>query len=118
MAVRPDTIWDTIERILVGLVGALAMIVGLVQVVGRYLFPALAISWAEEVIVYLIVWGVMIISSQPSARMAMYGPSGAARWCRRRATMDGGVQLHRGIGVLRGYGVVRLADRRYLPAAG
>ncbi len=40
------------------------MVVGIVQVVGRYFFPALAISWAEEVIVYLVVWGVMIVSSQ------------------------------------------------------
>ncbi len=40
------------------------MLVGLVQVLGRYLWPALAISWAEEVIVYLIVWAVMIVSSQ------------------------------------------------------
>ncbi len=63
-AARPDTIWDTIERTLVGLLGALAMIVGVIQVLGRYFFPALAISWAEEVIVYLVVWGVMIISSQ------------------------------------------------------
>jgi C4-dicarboxylate transporter, DctQ subunit len=60
----PDTVWDTIERTLVGLLGAIAMMVGIVQVVGRYFFPALAISWAEEVIVYLVVWGVMIISSQ------------------------------------------------------
>jgi C4-dicarboxylate transporter DctQ subunit len=57
-------VWDRIERILVGLLGALAMLVGLVQVLGRYLWPALAISWAEEVIVYLIVWAVMIVSSQ------------------------------------------------------
>ena len=64
MAARPDTIWDTIERTLVGLLGAIAMLVGIVQVAGRYFFPSLAISWAEEVIVYLIVWGVMIISSQ------------------------------------------------------
>ncbi len=56
--------WDRIERVLVGLLGALAMLVGLVQVLGRYLWPALAISWAEEVIVYLIVWAVMIVSSQ------------------------------------------------------
>ena len=59
-----DTLWDRIERTLVGLLGAIAMIVGVVQVVGRYFFPAYAISWAEEVIVYLVVWGVMIISSQ------------------------------------------------------
>lgn len=59
-----DTFWDRIERTLVGLLGAIAMVVGVVQVVGRYFFPQYAISWAEEVIVYLVVWGVMIISSQ------------------------------------------------------
>ena len=64
MGARPDTIWDTVERTLVGLLGALAMLVGLVQVLGRYFFPSMAISSAEEVIVYLVVWGVMIISSQ------------------------------------------------------
>jgi C4-dicarboxylate transporter DctQ subunit len=64
MPARKDTIWDRIERIVVGLLGALAMIIGLLQVIGRYFFPAHAISWAEEVIVYLIVWAVMIISSQ------------------------------------------------------
>jgi C4-dicarboxylate transporter, DctQ subunit len=58
------SVWDTIERTLTGLLGAIAMVVGIVQVVGRYFFPAMAISWAEEVIVYLVVWGVMIISSQ------------------------------------------------------
>jgi C4-dicarboxylate transporter DctQ subunit len=63
-AARPNTIWDTIERTIVGLLGLLAMLVGLVQVLGRYFFPQFAISWAEEVIVYLVVWGVMIISSQ------------------------------------------------------
>jgi C4-dicarboxylate transporter DctQ subunit len=59
-----DTIWDTIERMLVGILGAIAMLVGLIQVLGRYFFPADAFSYAEEVIVYLIVWAVMIISSQ------------------------------------------------------
>jgi C4-dicarboxylate transporter DctQ subunit len=61
---RKDTWWDRVERTLVGVLGALAMVVGVIQVVGRYFFPAYAISWAEEVIVYLVVWGVMIISSQ------------------------------------------------------
>jgi C4-dicarboxylate transporter DctQ subunit len=64
MAPARDTIWDRIERTLVGVLGALAMIIGLVQVLGRYFFPASAISWAEEVIVYLVVWAVMIVSSQ------------------------------------------------------
>ena len=32
--------------------------------VGRYFDPARAISYAEEVIVYLIIWAIMIVSSQ------------------------------------------------------
>jgi C4-dicarboxylate transporter, DctQ subunit len=80
--------WDRVERTLVGLLGAVAMIVGVVQVVGRYFFPAYAISWAEEVIVYLVVWGVMIISSQlvrtdghvrPDLVLRLVGPRGQ-RW--------------------------------------
>lgn len=57
-------IWDRIEQTLVGLLGALALIVGAVQVIGRYITPEYAISSAEEIIVYLIVWAVMIVSSQ------------------------------------------------------
>lgn len=64
MQLRQDTIWDTIERTTVGLLGGLAMLIGVIQVAGRYFFPEHAISYAEEVIVYLIVWGVMIVSSQ------------------------------------------------------
>ena len=64
MKQRPDTIWDTIERTVTGLLGLLAMLIGIVQVTGRYFFPQYAISYAEEVIVYLVVWAVMIISSQ------------------------------------------------------
>jgi C4-dicarboxylate transporter DctQ subunit len=56
--------WDGIEQTLVGLLGALTLIVGAVQVIGRYVDPEHAISWAEEVIVYLAVWAVMIVSSQ------------------------------------------------------
>jgi C4-dicarboxylate transporter, DctQ subunit len=59
-----DALWDKAERLLIGLLGALAMLVGLVQVVGRYVAPRYAISWAEEVIVYLIVWGIMLAASQ------------------------------------------------------
>lgn len=85
---KPDTLWDRLERILVGLLGACAMLVGLVQVLGRYLFPEHAISWAEEVIVYLMVWGVMIVSSQlvrtdghvrPDLVLRIL-PPGAQRW--------------------------------------
>lgn len=56
--------WDWIEETLVGLLGLIALAIGLLQVVGRYFDPAHAISYAEEVIVYLIIWAIMIVSSQ------------------------------------------------------
>src|ERR1700689_1107532 len=56
--------WDKIEETLVGLLGLIALVIGLLQVIGRYIDPARAISYAEEVIVYLIIWAIMIASSQ------------------------------------------------------
>jgi C4-dicarboxylate transporter DctQ subunit len=53
--------WDKFEETLVGL---LALVIGLLQVIGRYFDPARAISYAEEVIVYLVIWAIMIVSSQ------------------------------------------------------
>jgi len=57
-------IWGLIEQTIVGLLGLFALLAGTVQVIGRYFDPEHAISWAEEVIVYLIIWAVMIVSSQ------------------------------------------------------
>ena len=57
-------LWDTIEQMLVGLLGACALVVGMVQIIGRYVAPSHAISWAEEGIVYLMIWAIMITSSQ------------------------------------------------------
>jgi C4-dicarboxylate transporter DctQ subunit len=55
--------WDWIERIIVGLLGAFALVIAVLQVFGRYIDPADAITWAEEVIVYIAVWAVMIVAS-------------------------------------------------------
>jgi C4-dicarboxylate transporter DctQ subunit len=63
-AVRVMGWWDWIEETLVGLLGLVALVIGLLQVIGRYIDPARAISYAEEVIVYLIIWAIMIVSSQ------------------------------------------------------
>lgn len=63
-AARFFATWDWIERTLVGALGAFALVIAAVQVFGRYIDPAGAITWAEEVIVYVAVWAVMIISSQ------------------------------------------------------
>jgi C4-dicarboxylate transporter, DctQ subunit len=61
---RAFVIWDRAERLLVGLLGAAALVIAVVQVFGRYINPAGAINWAEEVIVYVAVWAVMLVASQ------------------------------------------------------
>lgn len=57
-------VWDWVENTLAGLLGAGALLIGVVQVVGRYFVPEHAITWAEEVIVYLAIWAIFIVSSQ------------------------------------------------------
>ena len=57
-------IWDRIEETLVGLLGLIALAIGLWQVIGRYFAPERAISYAEEVTVYLVIWAIMFVSSQ------------------------------------------------------
>ncbi len=64
MVQRLLRLWDRGERIVVGLLGLAALALALWQVLGRYLFPREAIGYAEEVIVYLIIWAVMLISSE------------------------------------------------------
>ena len=81
-------LWDRVERTLVGILGATALLIAVVQVFGRYIDPAHAITWAEEVIVYIAVWAVMIIASQlvrgdghvrPDLVLRLLRP-GAQRW--------------------------------------
>jgi C4-dicarboxylate transporter, DctQ subunit len=55
--------WVWLERTLVGLLGGFAMVIAVLQVFGRYIDPEHAITWAEEVIVYIAVWAVMIVAS-------------------------------------------------------
>jgi C4-dicarboxylate transporter DctQ subunit len=57
-------IWDRAEQTLAGLLGLAALALALWQVVSRYVLPQHAISCAEEVIVYLMIWAIMILSSQ------------------------------------------------------
>lgn len=57
-------IWDRAEQTLVGVLGLAALGFALWQVLSRYLFPRKSIGFAEEVVVYLVVWAIMIVSSQ------------------------------------------------------
>ena len=57
-------IWDRAEQTLVGALGLAALAFALWQVLSRYLFPRESIGFAEEVVVYLVVWAIMIVCSQ------------------------------------------------------
>jgi C4-dicarboxylate transporter DctQ subunit len=63
-ASRALRIWDILEQTLVGLLGLCALVIGVWQVISRYFIPTRSISYGEEVTVYLIVWAIMIVSSQ------------------------------------------------------
>jgi len=56
--------WNRAEQTLVGVFGLVALAFALWQIVSRYFFPRQSISYAEEVIVYLLIWAIMIVSSQ------------------------------------------------------
>ena len=56
--------WNRAEQALVGVLGLSALAFALWQVLSRYLFPQASISYAEEAIVYLLIWAIMIISDQ------------------------------------------------------
>ena len=81
-------VWDWVERIIIGVLGAAALGIAVVQVFGRYITPAHSITWGEEVIVYIAVWAVMIAGSQlvstdghvrPDLVLRLLRP-GAQRW--------------------------------------
>ena len=57
-------LWDRAEQSLAGLLGLAAPALALWQVVSRYFAPRHAISFGEEVVVYLMIWAIMIVSSQ------------------------------------------------------
>ena len=56
--------WDRLEQTLVGLLGLCAMGVGMWQILGRYFDSSLSSGWGDEVIIYLLIWSIMIVSSQ------------------------------------------------------
>jgi C4-dicarboxylate transporter DctQ subunit len=81
-------IWNRLEQTLVGMLGLAALAFALWQVGSRYFFSRQSISYAEEVIVYLMIWAIMIVSSQlvrtnshvrPDLVLNVV-PAGVARW--------------------------------------
>src|SRR4051794_31421025 len=80
--------WDRLEQTLVGLLGLSALAFALWQIFSRYLLPRESIGYAEEIVVYLMVWAIMLVSSQlvrtdshvrPDVVLNLV-PAGVARW--------------------------------------
>jgi len=57
-------LWDRLERLLIGLLGAGALLVGTYQVIGRYAAPQYASGWSDEVTVYCAIWAIFVATSQ------------------------------------------------------
>jgi C4-dicarboxylate transporter DctQ subunit len=80
--------WDRAEQAIVGVLGLAALAIALWQVLSRYFFPQQSISYAEEVMVYFLVWAIMIVSSQLVSTdshvrpdiVRNIVPAGVARW--------------------------------------
>ena len=56
-------IWNGTERTLLGLLGGIALVLSGYEILTRYLFPQHAPDWGEEVIVYVVMWGVFMSGS-------------------------------------------------------
>ena len=57
------TVWDTLELYLAGTLAGTAVAFAFYQVIMRYVFNR-APEWAEESVMYLIIWSVYVISSK------------------------------------------------------
>jgi C4-dicarboxylate transporter DctQ subunit len=57
-------VWNRVERLLTGLFGLSALAIGTYAVIGRYIDQRIAFTYAEEVVVYLMVGAVFLAASQ------------------------------------------------------
>lgn len=58
------SLWNRIELFVIGVQGALALLLALYVMATRYLIPEWSIDWGEELIVYLLVWAIWLSSSR------------------------------------------------------
>ncbi len=79
-------LWDRAEQAIVGVLGLQAIALALWQVLSRCCFAQRSIGHTEEVMIYLLIWAIMIMSNQlvrtdvrPDIVRSVV-PAGAARW--------------------------------------
>lgn len=56
-------LWNRAERWLIGIIGVAALALAAYQMISRYGFPDAAISWSEEVVVYLLIAAAFLSGS-------------------------------------------------------
>lgn len=56
-------LWNEIERVVTGVVAAIALLISCYEMFTRYFFPSMSPDWGTEVVIYLIVWAVFISGS-------------------------------------------------------
>ena len=56
-------LWRIAERWLVSLCGLAGLLLAVYQMGTRYLQPAWFVDWAEETVVYLVIWSIWLASS-------------------------------------------------------
>lgn len=57
-------LWDDVERWIVGILGTVALLICVWQIVGRYISNDLALAWGEELSVYVVIWAALLTGSQ------------------------------------------------------
>lgn len=55
--------WTAVERVLVGVLGGVALALSGFEIVTRYFAPQYAPDWGEEIIVYVVMWGIFLAGS-------------------------------------------------------
>ncbi len=56
--------WNRLEEYVIGTLALCALCVGAFGMASRYLFPDISSDWTDEVVIYLILWGVWISGSR------------------------------------------------------
>jgi C4-dicarboxylate transporter DctQ subunit len=56
-------IWNMIEKAIISFVAIMALALASWQMMTRYFEPSLSISWSEEIVIYLLVWGTLLAAS-------------------------------------------------------
>lgn len=56
--------WSALEQKCIGMLAGLAVLIELLVMTTRYLLPNVALGWAEQFVIYLVIWALWLSGSQ------------------------------------------------------